>query len=75
MATVAAQETKVPIYLQATTEDTIGTTYLYQLREQLRASHSYRLVLTEGEALFHVRLVTIDPDDAPVRRRRSRPSR
>lgn len=52
---------KIPVYLEVMAPDTVGTTYVYQLREQLRASHAYLLVGTRAEASYHVWIATLDP--------------
>jgi hypothetical protein len=58
----AAAQTKIAIYVDGAGTDTVGTTFLYQLREQLKASQSYRLVDDEEDAAFHVGVVSLDPD-------------
>jgi hypothetical protein len=55
---------RIPIYINGTTPDTVGTNYLFQLREQFRASQGYTVVTTETEAAFVVSLVTMDPNIA-----------
>ena len=62
MAAQAAAQDKIPIKVDGTTPDSVGTTYIYQLREQLKASPIYRLVDNEKDAVFHVGFVSMDPD-------------
>ena len=58
----AAAQTKIAVYVDGAGTDTVGTTYVYQLREQLKASQTYRVVDDEGDAIFHVGVVSLDPD-------------
>jgi hypothetical protein len=60
-SSVSAAEKKIPIYVGAATDDIVGTTYAYQLREQLRASQTYDLVVRQADSIFVIGLVTIDP--------------
>jgi hypothetical protein len=57
-----AADKKIPIYVHGGTPDTNGATYVYQLREHLRASRRYDVVRTQREAIFVIGLVSIDPD-------------
>ena len=52
---------RLRIYISATTPDTAGQTLLYYLREQIARSSRYELATAESDALFQVRLVTLNP--------------
>jgi hypothetical protein len=53
---------RVPIFVYSTTDDTVGTTYAFQLRERLRSSPGYTLVSDEREAWFVLNVLTLNPD-------------
>ena len=56
----SAAEKKIPIFLNTDSKDTVGTTFIYHLREQLKASQGYDVVLRQQDAVFVVGVVTID---------------
>jgi len=57
---VSAAEKKIPIFLNTDSKDTVGTNFIYTLREQLKASQSYDVVLRQQDAVFVIGVVTID---------------
>ena len=57
---VSAAEKKIPIFLNTDSKDTVGTNFIYSLREQLKASQSYDVVLRQQDAVFVIGVVTID---------------
>jgi hypothetical protein len=57
---VSAAEKKIPIFLNTDSKDTVGTNFIYSLREQLKASRSYDVVLRQQDAVFVIGVVTID---------------
>ena len=61
VGSAGAAEEKIPVYVDAQTPDRLGTTYVYQLREQLRGSQTYAVVLKRGDARFVISLVSLDP--------------
>jgi hypothetical protein len=56
----SAAEKKIPIFLNTDSKDTVGTTFIYNLREQLKASQSYDVVLRQQDAVFVIGVVTMD---------------
>jgi len=56
----SAAEKKIPIFLNTDSKDTVGTTFIYNLREQLKASQSYDVVLRQEDAVFVIGVVTMD---------------
>jgi hypothetical protein len=60
----SAADKKIPIYLQLTTNDTVGTTFGYTLREQLKASQSYEVVLRQADALFVIGVVSMGSSES-----------
>ena len=56
----SAAEKKIPIFLNTDSRDTVGTTFIDNLREQLKASESYDVVLRQEDAVFVIGVVTID---------------
>ena len=55
---VSAAEKKIPIFLNTDSKDTVGTNFIYTLREQLKASQSYDVVLRQQDAVFVIGVVT-----------------
>ena len=62
----AAQEApvKAAVYVQATAEDAVGRTLVYEVREAVRRSSGLALADRELDARFILRIVTIDPDSS-----------
>jgi len=60
-ATALAQDKKIPLYVSATPNDQVGTSFVFAFRETIRSSASYRLVDAASEAGFGLRIVTQDP--------------
>ena len=58
--------TKVPIYLQFSADDQVGTMYVNKLRDALESSSSYRRVMTAADAKFVIGIVTMDPNEAEL---------
>ena len=56
----SAAEKKIPIFLNTDSKDSVGTTFIYNLREQLKASQSYDVVLRQQDAVFVIGVVTMD---------------
>jgi hypothetical protein len=52
----------VAVYLQNSSEDAVGRSLAYEIREALRRSTGFVLVDTEEDARLVLRLVTLDPD-------------
>jgi hypothetical protein len=59
-APASAQTKKIPVFVDATTSTTLGNTLAYTLREQLRSSQTYEVVLKRVDAVFVISLVSID---------------
>lgn len=61
-----AQQTpvKAAVYVQATAEDPVGRTLIYEVREAVRRSSGLALADRESDARFILRVVTIDPDSS-----------
>ena len=59
---MAAASEKIPVYINSTTEDTIGTTWVYNLREQLKASQTYEVVVKQSDAIFTINAVSQEDD-------------
>ena len=57
---------KVPIYLQFSADDEVGTMYVGKLRDALEASSAYRRVITVSDAKFVIAIVTMDPSEADL---------
>jgi hypothetical protein len=57
---------KVPVFLQFSAQDTVGTMYVEKLREALEASAAYKRVMTATEAQFVIGIVTMDPSEAEL---------
>lgn len=53
---------KVPIYIYDGTEDTIGSSLLYQFKERIRTSSSYEITYIEGDAVINIRFSSIKKD-------------
>jgi hypothetical protein len=49
------------IYVAATADDPVGQSFVYQLRENIAASHIHRLADTESDGAFTIQVVTLDP--------------
>jgi hypothetical protein len=56
----------VPVYLQFSAEDEVGTMYVNKLRDALESSSAYRRVMTTADAKFVIGIVTMDPNDAEL---------
>jgi len=56
----SAAEKKIPIFLNTDSEDAVGTTFISSLREQLKASQGYDVVLRQQDAVFVIGVVTMD---------------
>jgi len=56
----SAAEKKIPIFLNTDSNDGVGTLFISNLREQLKASQSYDVVLLEQDAVFVIGVVTMD---------------
>lgn len=54
---------QTPVYLQATTPDAVGRQLVFELREALRRSAGMSLAERKQDALFYMRLVTLDPNN------------
>lgn len=54
------QAATIPIYVQHSGDDRVGTDFAYQVREQLRRSAGYPLILKEADAAIVVSLVSLD---------------
>lgn len=59
----ALAQSKVKIYISATTPDQTGQTLLYKLREQLARSSVYQITGRDNDSLFQFRVVTLDPTE------------
>src|ERR1700730_3531294 len=55
---------RTPVCIISTTEDTVGTTFVYLLKEQLLASQGYTVVPACTEAWFVIDILTMAPDGA-----------
>ena len=51
------------VYISGSGNDAVGARLIFQIREHLRAANGMRLVATEEESAFQIRIVTIDPTD------------
>jgi hypothetical protein len=54
---------QTPVYLQATSPDSVGRQLVFELREALRRSAGLSLAERNQDALFYMRLVTLDPNN------------
>jgi len=63
--TRATAAERIPIYVVGSSKDTVGTTYIYTLKEQLKASRSYDVVPAEKDAVFKISIATLDRDLKP----------
>jgi hypothetical protein len=59
----SVQSGRIPVCVQSTTPDTVGTTFVYVFTEQLRASQTYKVVEACPDALFVININTLDPGD------------
>lgn len=62
LAWIPARADPANVYVDATTNDPIGTQLVYFLRETLRGSNGMQLVDSEDDSVIQIRLVTLDPD-------------
>lgn len=60
-----AQPAKVPVFVDALADDRVGKRLAYEVREGVRRSSSLSLTDIEDDAMYTLRLVTIDPEDPP----------
>jgi hypothetical protein len=58
-----AQQGKYKIYIQSTAPDFVGQRFVYELRERINASSRYAIGDSQESSLFHLRVVTIDPEN------------
>jgi hypothetical protein len=61
---ISAQASAAPakIFVEATTNDPIGQSIAYELREKINSSSLYTITYSRDEALFVISLVTIDAE-------------
>lgn len=62
-ATASAQSSRpsrIAVFVDHSGDDGVGTSFAYDLREQLRTSRGYRLVEIEPKAGIGIRMVSID---------------
>jgi hypothetical protein len=52
----------MPIYIDSTSNDSVGQTLSYAIRERVRRSASMALAAQDRDAKIVLRIVTIDPD-------------
>lgn len=60
-----AQEQKIAVSLSHSGDDVVGKQFAFAIREAIRGSHAFRLVPPD-ESGIQVRLITLNPEDAPA---------
>ena len=64
---MAQQSGRAAVYVQSTSEDSVGRTLVYEIREAVRRSSGFTLVASSADARFVLRIVTLNPDNDSTR--------
>jgi hypothetical protein len=62
----AAPATAAKIYVEVTSEDAVGQTLAYEMRERISRSQRHTLVNTPSEAAFKIAIVTIEGEGQTI---------
>jgi hypothetical protein len=59
----AIAQDKALLYIDSTAVDPVGDILIYRLREAIRVSENMDLALRESDAVLHLNIVTLDPNN------------
>lgn len=57
-----AQNGKVAVFVESSTDDTLGRQLAFYIKEQIRRSGAFREAFQKSDSVFTIGFVTIDPD-------------
>jgi len=64
-AEAANKSQAIPLFIEATTDDSVGQEFLTALRDTIQTSPRYQLVLNTNQSFFQLKIVTLNPTNTP----------